>query len=196
VFDGEYLPIPDSGVIPVGYAVVDGLDFPVETTPAGASTPLFALAGMSSTFSLRFTGVRSPQLNPGSVLPIESHPGPQLALDTCSMLVHRCTLWSLLLRVFTSAAMRPALELGCTALYHHEVSCGSHGLVALRYVQAADETPQMSLSVLEPHGSCLRQMGFPSQPMFEDEPRRTQTQALITDPLWTFNPPHLHQTSS
>ena len=56
VFDGKYLPIPDSGVSPVGYGLVQGLDYPVEEAPAGASTPLFALAGRSLSFSLRFTG--------------------------------------------------------------------------------------------------------------------------------------------
>ena len=60
VFEGEYLPIPDSGVTPVRYGVSAGLDYPVESSPNGASTPLFALAGLSTSFSLRFTGVRCP----------------------------------------------------------------------------------------------------------------------------------------
>ena len=56
VFDGQYLPIPDTGVVPVKRALSAGLDYAPEPGSGGFSGALFRLAGQLTQFSMRFTG--------------------------------------------------------------------------------------------------------------------------------------------
>lgn len=56
MFDGQYLPVPDSGVTPVKRALSAGLNYAPEPASGGFSGALFQLAGESTQFSMRFTG--------------------------------------------------------------------------------------------------------------------------------------------
>ena len=57
VFDGQYLPVPDTGVAPVKRALSAGLDYAPEPGSGDFSGALFRLAGELTDFSMRFTGV-------------------------------------------------------------------------------------------------------------------------------------------
>jgi len=59
VFDGQYLPVPDTGLAPLKTALSAGLDYTPEPGSGGFSGALFRLAGDLTEFSMRFTGATS-----------------------------------------------------------------------------------------------------------------------------------------
>ena len=56
VFSGQHVPVPETGITPVRYAVSPALNYTQELGSNGYAGALFKLAGALTNFSLRFTG--------------------------------------------------------------------------------------------------------------------------------------------